>query len=85
MTTATCAPSRDTWVTTYQLADELEVHHATVRRWIATGQLPARHKGKRLLITRASVEAFKKAYLAPVVPRAPMPPAFPATGRVTEK
>lgn len=54
--TASAAPTfrttRRNWVSVNALADELQVHPKTVRRWIREGRLTAYHVGGGLRIDR---------------------------------
>lgn len=44
-----------------EVADLLDVSQQTVRRWIYSGQLPARRYGERVIrITRDDLEAFSQ-------------------------
>lgn len=46
-------------LTVYEVADQLRVHHATVRRWIEDGELGAQRLGKRSIrISRAELDRF---------------------------
>ena len=40
------------WATTTEAAAELDVDPSTIRRWCATGKLPAQRRGSRWLIDR---------------------------------
>ena len=42
----------DRWLTVPEAAAELDVDPSTVRRWAATGKLPATRRGSRWLIDR---------------------------------
>jgi excisionase family DNA binding protein len=44
----------DPWLTVQQVSQELGVHEATVRKWIATKRLPASRPGPRRLRVRRS-------------------------------
>jgi excisionase family DNA binding protein len=44
----------DAWLTVQQVSEELGVHEATVRKWIATKRLPASRPGPRRLRVRRS-------------------------------
>lgn len=46
------------YMTPAQAAIELRVHHATVRKWIATGQLRAYRVGGRIRIRKSDVRRF---------------------------
>jgi len=47
-------PPEDPWLTLAEIAAELRVVPATVRLWIARGQLPATRPGQRKLLVRRS-------------------------------
>ncbi len=41
-----------------RLAEQLRIHHDTVRRWALAGRLDARRIGSRWYVDRAAVEQF---------------------------
>lgn len=48
----------DEYLTTKEIASMLKVHILTIRRWIASGKLPATFLGKEFRIKRADFENF---------------------------
>lgn len=50
----------DSLLTTEQVADRLQVHEETVRRYVRSGELPAIRKGRLIRITSKAVEEFLK-------------------------
>lgn len=46
--TAPAAPARERW-SIQRVAQELDVHHLTVRRMISDGRLPAHRIGRKLI------------------------------------
>lgn len=49
---------RDDFYTIYEVAELLKFHHKTIRRMIASGELPAKKYGKEWRIKRADLERF---------------------------
>jgi excisionase family DNA binding protein len=49
------------YLTTRDVARRLGVHPQTVRRWIASGRLPATRIGKDYRISRADLDAARNA------------------------
>lgn len=50
----------DQWVTTAEIANTLQVHEETVRRWLRSGRLPAVNLGRRAgwRVRRQDLDAF---------------------------
>ena len=69
LTTTTPAPDPDPWLTVQQVSEELNLHPATLRRWIKTERLAAVRAGREWRLRRSEVE------------RALMADASPAYGR----
>ena len=52
------AELQDDFYTIYEVADLLKFHHKTIRRMIASGELPAKKYGKEWRIKKADLERF---------------------------
>jgi len=50
----------DSLLTTEQVAERLQVHNETVRRYVRSGELPAIRKGRLIRITSKAVDEFLK-------------------------
>jgi excisionase family DNA binding protein len=48
----------DEYLTTKEIASALKVHILTIRRWIASGKLPATFLGKEFRIKKSDFEKF---------------------------
>lgn len=46
------------YLTIYEVADLLRVHHTTIRRYIRDGELPVIKLGNKLRIPRSGIEAL---------------------------
>jgi excisionase family DNA binding protein len=70
----------DPWLTVQQVSQELGVHEATVRKWIATKRLPASRPGpRRLRVRRSDVDRLlgSDSSFGSSPPPPPPPAAFP--------
>jgi excisionase family DNA binding protein len=69
----------DPWLTVQQVSNELGVHEATVRKWIATKRLPASRPGpRRLRVRRSDVDRLLGSDPSFGSPPPPPPPTEPA-------
>lgn len=90
----------DPWLTLAEIAEELRVNPATVRLWVARGQLKASRAGQRKWVVRRSEldrmvaaasepaphAARESGSASPASPRRPLPPeAEPTTTEVAEQ
>lgn len=58
--TAILSRVMESLLTTEQVADRLQVHEETVRRYVRSGELPAIRKGRLIRITSKAVDEFLK-------------------------
>ncbi len=49
---------QDDFYTIYEVADMMKFHHKTIRRMIASGELPAKKYGKAWRIMKADLKRF---------------------------
>ena len=54
------------YLTIYEVADLLRVHHTTIRRYLKTGQLPVIRIGGQYRIPRAAIEALLRPVAEPL-------------------
>lgn len=60
--------SKKTFYSVRETAEHLGVHEKTIRRWIASGLMPAHRLGRQWRIARADLERFLRDHYHGVLP-----------------